>query len=534
LIFPSFTHLGDFRAETSDVDRGELDSWYQRVAGAAPFDVAAHRREPASGSTLRPVIIDVADVVRTPTGDHFMTITTGRLGSADTEPRLLESVPAGPGLVAGPSAAGKHRGWGQRFATRIMVTDLIALVWAAAGVYLVSAQTGSGIADDPTYLPYLALTVALVAMWMLALHLSGSRDPKAIGYGPVEYKRIIHATFAVFGLMAIVSYLFQLDLPRSYLLVMMPAGLIGLTGSRFIWRRWLHRQRKAGRFHSKVLAVGNQQTVSELVRDLRRAPAAGYSVVGVCISQGRRKEDRYREPVHQIDGVPVLGGLDDIAAIVRSSGADTVAITSSSAFGPSQVNALSWELEDTDAELILAPALTNIAGPRVHTQPVAGLPLIHVDRPTYRGANRILKKSFDVVGSALLLVLFSPVLIGFAAAIKLTSKGPVFFRQNRVGINGESFRMIKFRSMVVDAEARLAALQEAERDAGNAVLFKMKNDPRITPVGRFIRRFSIDELPQLFNVLLGNMSLVGPRPPLKAGSTCTVTRRAAGYWSSLG
>jgi exopolysaccharide biosynthesis polyprenyl glycosylphosphotransferase len=179
---------------------------------------------------------------------------------------------------------------------------------------------------------------------------------------------------------------------------------------------------------------------------------------------------------------------------------------------------LSWELEDTDAELILAPALTNIAGPRIHTQPVAGLPLIHVDRPTYRGANRILKKSFDLVGSVILVLLFSPVLLAVAAAIKLTSSGPVFFRQDRVGINGETFRMIKFRSMVVDAESRLAALkaQAQAQDAGNTVLFKIKNDPRVTGVGKFIRRFSIDELPQLFNVVTGEMSLVGPRPPLRS------------------
>lgn len=451
-----------------------------------------------------------------------MTLTTGQVGTdrASHQPRRLESV-AGVSAssqqiltTAARADSGQHRSWGQRFATRLMLTDLLALLWAAAGVHLVSLQVLG--AADPAFLSSMALTAGLVLVWTIALHYSGSRDPKVIGFGAVEYKRIIQATFAVFGAMAIVSFVFQLDLPRRYLLVMMPAGLLGLMAGRFIWRRWLHRQRKAGRFMSKVLAVGNQQTVSELVRDLRRAPQAGYSVVGVCISQGRRKEDQYREPVHAIDGVPVLGGLDNIAAIVRASGADTVAITSSSAFGPSQVNALSWELEDTDAELILAPALTNIAGPRVHTQPVAGLPLIHVDRPTYRGANRILKKSFDVVGSAVLLVLFSPVLLGFAAAIKLTSKGPVFFRQTRVGINGESFKMIKFRSMVVDAEARLEALQQAHRDAGNVVLFKMKDDPRITKVGKFIRRFSIDELPQLFNVLVGTMSLVGPRPPLKS------------------
>jgi exopolysaccharide biosynthesis polyprenyl glycosylphosphotransferase len=181
------------------------------------------------------------------------------------------------------------------------------------------------------------------------------------------------------------------------------------------------------------------------------------------------------------------------------------------------VRRLSWDLEGTDTELIMAPALTNIAGPRVHTQPVAGLPLIHVDHPTYRGANRIVKRLFDLFGSLTLVALFSPVLLAVAVAIKVTSKGPVFFRQDRVGLNGETFRMIKFRSMVVDAEKRLDALKkERSADAGNQVLFKMRNDPRITTVGRFIRRFSIDELPQLFNVVTGEMSLVGPRPPLRS------------------
>jgi exopolysaccharide biosynthesis polyprenyl glycosylphosphotransferase len=150
----------------------------------------------------------------------------------------------------------------------------------------------------------------------------------------------------------------------------------------------------------------------------------------------------------------------------------------------------------------------------VHTQPVAGLPLIHVDRPTYRGANRILKKSFDMVGSLLLILLLSPVLLTVAVAIKLTSPGPVFFRQERVGINGSTFRMIKFRSMVLNAEQQLDVLRTENHDAGNDVLFKLKIDPRVTKIGRFIRRFSIDEVPQLFNVLIGEMSLVGPRPPL--------------------
>ncbi|MEP6561450.1 MAG: sugar transferase [Nakamurella sp.] len=418
---------------------------------------------------------------------------------------------------ASPAEVRRHRGWGRRYASRLLLSDVFSLLIAAVVVHLFRfpAVSSDGIIDESS-VPYIALTTIVVVLWMLALTWFGSRDPKAIGYGATEYKRIIHATFSVFGALAIVSFLFKLELPRSYLLVLMPVGLVTLFGSRFVWRRWLRSQRFAGRYLSNVLAVGNIHTVTELLNDLRHTPQAGYRVIGVCISQPKLAVDADGGQVLEIDGVPVLGGFDDVVGVVRSSGADTVAVTSSASFGPSRVRKLSWELEDTNAELILAPALTNIAGPRVHTHPVAGLPLIHVDRPTYHGANQILKKSFDAVGSLLLILLFSPILLGFAFAIKLTSKGPVFFRQDRVGINGEIFMMIKFRSMVVDAEARLEKLQGEQRDAGNKVLFKMKNDPRITKIGKFIRRFSVDELPQLFNVLKGDMSLVGPRPPLKA------------------
>jgi exopolysaccharide biosynthesis polyprenyl glycosylphosphotransferase len=189
-------------------------------------------------------------------------------------------------------------------------------------------------------------------------------------------------------------------------------------------------------------------------------------------------------------------------------------VTASADFGPRAVRTLSWQLESTETRLVLAPALTDIAGPRIHTQPVGGLPLIHVDRPTYRGAHKALKKSFDLVGAALLVVLLAPVLVAVSIAIKATSPGPVFFRQERVGVDGKSFRMIKFRSMVADAESRLTMLKAQGQDRGNDVLFKMRDDPRVTGIGRVIRKFSIDELPQLFNVLVGQMSLVGPRPPL--------------------
>jgi len=431
------------------------------------------------------------------------------LAPVGTEP---VHIPTEDPVVAVPG----RRNWNQRYVRRLLITDILALISAGIGVHLIAVPSiPTAVSSTPAYPPFIAATIALVVTWFFAMTWTGSRDVKVVGHGPVEYKRVLHASFGLFGLVAIGSFLFQLDLPRSYLLIMQPVGLVALLVSRYGWRRWLHRMRAEGDYMSHVLAVGDLHTVAELVRDLERAPLAGYRVVGVCLTREGRRGDEGPMP-SIVEGVPVLGGVDDVAEIARTCAADTVAVTSSAAFGPSRVRKLSWELEDTAAELILAPALTNIAGPRVHTQPVAGLPLIHVDRPTYRGANRMLKKSFDVVGSATLLLLLSPVLIGVSIAIKLTDRGPVFFRQDRVGVNGDVFRMVKFRSMMVGAEAVLANLQEAHRDAGNVVLFKLKNDPRVTSVGKFIRRYSIDELPQLFNVLTGQMSLVGPRPPLKA------------------
>lgn len=255
---------------------------------------------------------------------------------------------------------------------------------------------------------------------------------------------------------------------------------------------------------TRVLAVGDRRTVNELVRDLCRAPLSGYVVVAACVPAGTESD---------AVAVPIAGDLHSVAATVRRIRADAVAVTASGAFGADAVRDLGWALGGAETELMLAPALTNIAGPRIHTQPVAGLPLIHVAPPQYYAANRLLKRVFDVVVGVVLLAVFLPVFLVTAIAIRVDSPGPILFRQQRAGLSGRSFQILKFRSMVLDAESRLADLTR-RADAGNEVLFKLRRDPRVTSVGRIIRRYSIDELPQLLNVITGSMSLVGPRPPL--------------------
>lgn len=409
-----------------------------------------------------------------------------------------------PSTRSATVAVAESRDWPTGYAHRLALTDAIGVVVAAALVHATSfVPWDSWGIKSPVSPGSIALTAVIALAWLVALSISDSRDGRVIGWGADEYKRVVRATLPLFAVLAMASYLFRLGIPRTYVVVMLPIGLLIALAGRFGWRRWLHRRRAAGDYMTRVLAVGDARTVNDLVRDLSRASMSGYQVVGACVPS----EDT-------TDGVlvPVIGGVEEVVEVARRAGVDAVAVTASGAFGAEEVRKLSWELEDTGTGLVLAPALTNIAGPRVHTQPVGGLPLIHVEGPTYRGANKQLKRIFDLVGATLLLVLLSPVLVAVAIAVKLDG-GPVFFRQERAGLHGQSFRMVKFRSMVVNAEKLLAQVAQ-DRDAGNAVMFKSKNDPRITRVGRFIRRFSLDELPQLFNVVTGEMSLVGPRPPL--------------------
>jgi exopolysaccharide biosynthesis polyprenyl glycosylphosphotransferase len=209
-----------------------------------------------------------------------------------------------------------------------------------------------------------------------------------------------------------------------------------------------------------------------------------------------------------------MGHVGDISRALQATGADTVAVTSADELPADKVKQISWSLEAGRQHLVLAPSIIDIAGPRLHTRPVAGLPLIHVETPRFSRGQVFLKRTVDLVASIAGVILLSPLLAFLAIAVRLSSEGPVFFRQKRVGFRGREFTMIKFRSMVVNAEDLLEQLAKQERDAGNEVLFKMKNDPRVTPIGRIMRKFSLDELPQLFNVIGGSMSLVGPRPPL--------------------
>jgi exopolysaccharide biosynthesis polyprenyl glycosylphosphotransferase len=385
------------------------------------------------------------------------------------------------------------------------------IAWAVFGAQLIWFGVGAPPVTVPEQLTafainYTLISLALAAAWMIALGVGATREYRIVGSGPDEYKSVASSSLQLFGLVAIFGFAFQIEFSRGYLLVALPAGLVALIIERWLWRQWLMSVRRMGQYSARCVVVGTSRSIDDIVDVLTRQPGDGYHVVAACSATPHTLVSRIPEE-H-------VSSVADLHAVMAAHDADTVIMAGGHGLSPREVRELSWSLVPDEQHLIMVPNLTDVAGPRIHTRPVAGLPLVHVETPRYEGASRFTKRAFDVIGALFAIAILSPVLLAAVIAVKTTSRGPLLFRQERIGRNGETFRMVKFRSMVADAEARLQDLLDEQRDAGNEVLFKLQNDPRVTRVGRFMRRYSIDELPQLFNVLGGSMSLVGPRPPL--------------------
>lgn len=395
--------------------------------------------------------------------------------------------------------------WQRAYALRLLISDCIVIALTVFGTQVFWLGTQPVGVSGADYVDYTLVSVSLIIGWLITLALFGTRSTRLIGYGSGEYRAIIDGSLRLFGLVAIFSYVGQLDISRGYVLISLPLGTILLLITRRLCRSWLSAQRKKGRMVSRVLLVGEEDANLRILSELSRQPEAGLVVVGACSPSG------------QVGGtlgeseIPVLGNLRRLEDALRVTGADTVIVSGESGLPADRVRELSWKLESGRQHLIVAPNLTDIGGPRLHTRPVAGLPLMHVETPRYSGRQVLAKRSFDVFGSGLLLLALSPVFLLISLLVKVSSKGPIFYGQERIGINGEPFKMLKFRSMVVGADAQLASLL-AEQGNSDTPLFKVDNDPRITPIGRVLRKYSLDEFPQLVNVFLGSMSLVGPRP----------------------
>ncbi|MEZ3159171.1 sugar transferase [Microbacterium sp. BWT-B31] len=439
------------------------------------------------------------------------TVPRTPIGALSRAATLTPIISADAGIARQP----RRLGWRRRLSWGMAATDaaviagavLLAQLVRFGGAGLGRAMVGPGPFDGA----YPIMSVVLATTWLVALSATRSRLHRNIGTGMVEYQRVLQATLGTFGVLAIVAFLLQLDIARGYLAIALPLGLVLLIISRALWRTYLHAMRRDGRCMTGSIVVGAEPDVMRVLGDLQRNYRVGYRSIAVSMPERPSVRGAADGPdAATLAFVP----MREVAEISKRARARAVIVAGSLPGGNDAIRQLSWQLENSRVELILMSRLTDVAGPRIHMRPISGLPMVHVDLPQYSGFNHVVKRGFDVVLSALALLVLSPVYGIIALAVRFDSEGPAIFRQERVGANGSRFTLLKFRSMQVDAEARLEALREA--DQGNGVLFKLKNDPRVTRVGRMLRVFSLDELPQLWNVLRGDMSLVGPRPPLPA------------------
>ena len=397
--------------------------------------------------------------------------------------------------------AGDPAAWTGSYLRRVALADFICCLAASVLAYEVRFDA----TNDRSPI-YIAFTVVLPLLWVATMGLVGGYDPRFIGVGSEEFRRVLNGALALTATVAIASYAVKFQTARGYVVIALPCATVFDLVIRHRLRKRLHMLRSKGACMRKVVAVGHAPAVADLVGELRRGTYHGLSVVGACLAGGSM--------LHEIAGIPVYGGLDSVTNAVGQFGADTVAVLACPEMNGMRLRKLAWDLEKTGTDMCVAPALLDVAGPRTTIRPVAGLTLLHVDHAELDGGKQVLKGVFDKVVALTTVVLLSPLFAFVMLAIKLDDRGPVFFRQVRVGKNGHQFSLWKFRTMVVDAEQRKDELATLNEGAG--VLFKMRRDPRVTKAGGWLRRYSLDELPQLFNVLTGDMSLVGPRPVLPA------------------
>ncbi len=409
-------------------------------------------------------------------------------------------------------ATRNRRSWHPKVRIALYATDVLSIALALFSVHVISFGFSNEQIDSrqDLSLGYIGAGIILGVCWFVSLSLADSRNIRYLGQGSEEYLRIIKASTYFFALIIAVSYLSKTDFGRMYVLLAYPVGVAFILLARWCVRQRLVSWRSAGRALSRVMIIGDQESGNHLYKTLTAASASGLAPVAAYLP-------RSHMGVQLADGaIPTLGystNSQEILKTVREHNIHVVAVSTGHNLTPQELRRLGWALAAAHVALILAPAMTDIAGPRIHAQPLNGLPLIHVQTPRLEGPQALAKRTLDIIGSGLGLILLAPLLLPLIFLIKKDS-GPAFFTHERIGYHGQPFQMLKFRSMVTNAEEIKQEL--IEKQGGKALLFKMEDDPRITKIGKFIRKYSIDELPQLWNVFIGDMSLVGPRPMVAA------------------
>lgn len=420
-------------------------------------------------------------------------------------PRGATTPPArGPGRRA-------SRPWWVPYRRAAVLSDVVAVTtaMAVANIARFDHAASSTTVVGVDWLTYPAISALIGVSWLIALAASRAYSHHRLGFGDEEYRALAHATFVLFGGLSMIAVLLLIDVARGFLAIALPLGVFLLFLGRWILRQVLVRRRAAGAMLEDSLLIGSQRAVTWTAEHIRRIPAAGYRVAAVVCA-----EPDAPDGLTLSDGtrLPNLRRWDRIMDLLDETGIRTVIVADDVPTDRRFLRQLSWQFEGTDVQLVLTSRLTDVAGPRIHWRPVEGLPLMAVDTPQFSGAKYALKRAFDLVIAATVLLVTLPLLLVTALAVKLQDGGPVLYRQERVGIDGTAFTMCKFRSMRPGADEELAHLTEANRAC--APLFKVPDDPRVTRVGRIIRAWFVDELPQLVNVLRGDMAVVGPRPQL--------------------
>ena len=401
-----------------------------------------------------------------------------------------------------------------RSSTRGPKSIILALM-VALDVLVVSISTNAAIslrthldwfpaAPDAQGLLY-PIAAVIVALWLALLYTMGAYRSGDAGSGTTQYRAVLNASVLTAGILGIVGYLSNYPLSRAFFFLLFTIGTPALLLGRYALRRTLHAARTRGRLRSPVILAGDPGSMAQIAEVLTRERWMGYDIVGVLT---HARTPAIGSPF------PVLGTPDDLLPAIRQTHAEAIIFAEGSFRRAHHFNHLARTLESEDCQLFVVPALTEIASNRMEMHTIGGIPLLTVTKPQATRTGRMAKRAFDVVGAILAIIATSPIMIAAAIAVKREDGGPVIFRQPRVGRDNVIYDCLKFRSMVVNAD-KLHAQLAAEANDGSGHLFKLKDDPRITKVGKFIRRYSIDELPQLFNVLRGEMSLVGPRPALE-------------------
>jgi len=383
----------------------------------------------------------------------------------------------------------------------VLGTDVGAIVLGMLAAYALSRGIHS--LNSRTTLPAnITLGALAIPLWIAAFAGYRLYSARCVATRLEELNRLVHATMMGTIAMAALAFLTGENVSKAWLILCGPAVLVTSGVGREAVRATFNNLRRSGRLFRSVVLVG-ANAEAQSIRDLiELSPVLGYRVVGVV-------DDGARQPNED----PVLGRVADTLEVVRSTGASGV-IVATTAVTAASSNRLVRQLTDAGIHVEMSSSLRDIDSDRLTVRPLGSCPVVYIE-PVQRGGWRAAaKRAFDVICSGLGLVLLLPFIAAIAAAVKLDSRGKVFFSQARVGKDGKLFRVHKFRTMVHNAEDLLVDLRDSNEADG--ALFKLVDDPRVTRVGRLLRHLSVDEIPQLWDVIRGDMSLVGPRPALFA------------------